>query len=86
MEDSYVEDGKIVINTVFDDIEYSKVFEPADIGGVMGPDGKTPIMVKPFQEEPLLPMPNKPLGNTITDEEGLRISMEAWKRNNPEMF
>ena len=86
MEDSYVEDGKIVINTVFDDIEYSKVFEPADFGGVMGADGKTPIMVKPFQEEPLMPMPKHSLGNNTTDEKALRKSMEMWKKNNPDMF
>lgn len=86
MEDSYVEDGKIVINTVFDEIEYSKIFEPADIGGIMGPDNKTPIMFKPFTEKPTLPMPKHTLGNTVTDEEGLMNSMNMWKKYNPEMF
>lgn len=86
MEDSYVEDGKIIINTVFDEVEYSKIFEPADIGGLIGADGKTPIMVKPFIETPLLPIPTKTLGNGQLDEKGMLKSMEMFKRNNPEMF
>jgi hypothetical protein len=86
MEDTYVEDGKIIINTVFDEIEYSKVFEPADIGGLMGSDGKTPVMVKPFQEKPTLPIPTKSLNNGEVDEKGLQKSMEMWKRNNPDLF
>jgi hypothetical protein len=85
LEDSYVEDGKIIINTKFDDVEYSKEFDFCDIGGIMGPDRKTPIFIKPFQEKPEIEKPVKPLNGDI-DEDGIRHSMEMWKKNNPELF
>jgi len=86
IDDSYVEDGKIIINTEFDDQEYSKEFELADIAGIICIDGKTPIMVKPFIEEPKLPIPTRTLGNNEVDEKGLQKSMEMWKKHNPELF
>ena len=86
MEDSYIDEGKIIISTTFDGEEYSKEFEKADIGGLIGPDGKTPLMVKPFMEQPTIPVPTKTLGNGEIDENGVLHSMEMFKRNNPEMF
>ena len=85
MEDSYVEDGKIFISTMFDNIEYFKEFELADIAGIVGPDGKTPVIVKPFIEQPSTPVPKK-VGSNEPDEKGIHKSMEMFKRNNPEMF
>jgi len=88
MEDSYIdEDSNIVINTVFDNVEYSKVFEPADIAGLVYKGNS--IMVKPFIETPKIPTPKKPLNNGTTnevDENGVRKSMEMFKKHNPELF
>lgn len=85
LEDSYVEDGKIIINTEFDGQDYSKEFGYADIAGIIEINGKTPVMVKPFTELPEIPEPTKALNNKV-DEKGLQFSMESWKRNNPELF
>jgi len=88
MENSYIdEDRKIVINTVFDNVEYSKVFESADIAGIVYKGN--PIMVKPFIETPKIPTPKKTLNNGVTDEvdeDGVRKSMEMFKKHNPELF
>ena len=89
LEDSYIDgNNKIVICTTFDDNEYSKVFEPCDISALLANDGKTPLMIKPFKEEPEIPEVtfDSKFKHTEPDIEGIANSMEAFRKNNPEMF
>lgn len=88
LEDSYVDDeGNIIINTMFGEQENSKVLEMCDIAGIMNSDGKTPMFFKPFRTEP-----KKPeivyTGKKFKEpsEEDLQVSMNAFKKYNPELF
>jgi len=99
LEDSYVDDDwNIVINTVFDDYDYTKVFSPRDISALLANDGKSPIMIKPFKETETNSKtnsePEKTEGEIEIDvfEErmkedplGLKRSLDAFKINNPKM-
>jgi len=89
IEDSYVDDkGKIIINTVFDEEEYSIELETYDIAAIMNNEMTAPIMLKPFEEFPKIEVKREDNTKVFTEptEEEMRPSMEVFKKNNPELF
>lgn len=86
LEDSYVEDGKIVIITTIDDIEYTKKLDFSDIAAVALSDKTPPILIKGFRTLPELPeieIGNKKANPT---EEGITKSTLVFKKHNPHYF
>ena len=89
LEDSYVEDGEIILNTVFGEDDYTKVLHPYDIAAIMTLDMKSPLFFKPFVENPPIELKEDKEGRRIysePNEDELRTSMDAFKKNNPELF
>ncbi len=85
LDDSYVDDGQIVITAEFDGDVYFKDLQPCDIAGIMMEDMKSAMFVKPFREAPEINI--KPSSRTSEpSEKDLEISMQAFRKNNPKMF
>jgi len=85
------DNDNFIVSTEFDDELYTKTFGPADVQAIYGIDLK-PLLVKNFVEAHPMPEPKRqPSEVSLTnkrepDSEGLRVSMEMFKKYNPDLF
>ncbi len=84
LEDSYVENGKIIIITTMEDMEFMKELDHNDISAVAKDDKTAPFISKPFVTYPKIISKGK-LGYKL-DEEQLLKSTLNFKKHNPKMF
>lgn len=85
LEDSYIEDGKIVIVTMIGDTEYTKKLDCCDIGAVSISEKTPPIIMKNFRTLPEVEI--KPGKQRIEPtEEGIIRSTLVFKKHNPQFF
>jgi len=86
LEDSYIENDKIIIVIEIDNITYSKELEYADIFAIKEKaDSEIPISTRPFA---MAPKPIKREGNSFIfpSEEDIQSSMKMFKKYNPKLF
>jgi hypothetical protein len=87
-------DGKyITIRTQFDNIDNSLTLYPQDVHAILDIDMRTPILIKPFTEEPInvafeKHISSNPLKNFTPEEltSGVKHSLDCFIKSNPEMF
>jgi len=86
LEDSYIENNKIVIVIEIDNATYSKELEYADVFAIKEKtESEIPISTRPFE---MKPKPIKIEGNSFIfpAEEDIQSSMKMFKKYNPNLF
>lgn len=95
LEDSYFAAGEIVINTQFGNEDNSIIIYPQDVKGILSLDMQTPLILKPFDEEPYMrgftkarELQSNPINNFSEEEltAPVKHSLDCFVKNNPNIF